>query len=182
MDLVTEIKNGEKISERLNEMGASKSELIKARDIVVDDRVRFQCNHGGCKNYGKLMCPPNVPSISDIRKLLNSYYFGIILQISTAFDKSDKKASADECAVKLHNLVIEGERYAFKLNFPYVLGMIGGPCKLCEKCTVPCPKPESARPSMEAMGIDVLSTTAKVNLSVSFSSEQITWTGLILLN
>jgi predicted metal-binding protein len=46
-----------------------------------------------------------------------------------------------------------------------------------------CAHPFKARPSMEAMGIDVTATTEKAGLEVpSYPIDQsVTWTGLVLL-
>jgi len=45
-----------------------------------------------------------------------------------------------------------------------------------------CRFPFQARPSLEAMGIDVVATLKNVGLSLAFPVQgRVTWTGLILL-
>jgi len=81
-----------------------------------------------------------------------------------------------------------GEKMAFEGGLHFATGLIGGCCRLCEECVAvqgetKCRFPFKARPSMEAMGIDVFSTLEKVGLPVSGLpvKNRVTWTGLILI-
>ena len=65
-----------------------------------------------------------------------------------------------------------------------VWGLIGGNCGLCDICAIqedkPCRRPDEARMSLEAIGIDVLNLLVKLGLDSNFHSDRITWTGCIL--
>lgn len=186
MDFLEQIKKGEEILSLLLDKGASRGKLIKARSIIVDERVRFQCSHSGCSDYKRPMCPPNLPSPEETKKLLGEYTFGLAVQLTKEFpannELSSPKEFADEVGRKLHLLVLEGERYGFSLGFPFAAGLIGGSCKICEKCQTPCKNKEEGRPSLEGMGIDVIETCRAINMEITFKSKEITWTGLILLD
>ena len=90
--------------------------------------------------------------------------------------------------MKLHRLVNKIETTAFKNGYYLAAGFIGGECNLCRECVSPksakpCRHPFEARPSMEAMGIDVIRTCRKAGMPVSLSSrEKVRWTGLVLLD
>ena len=182
MDLMTKLENAKKVldyARGLEKVFAVK--LIETRDIVVDERVRFQCSHSGCREYGKrLMCPPYVPEVNDFKKVLSNYIMGILISVKGSSEDVFRLAGL------LHDAVYSTEKKAFSMGFPFAAGLIGGPCSLCEKCptgeNAKCIKREKARPSMEAMGIDVIKTCKKVGMEIEFKEEEVTWTGLVLLD
>jgi predicted metal-binding protein len=189
MKLLEKFKEAERLLEFAKDCeGVSRVELISARDVVVDERVRFQCSHSGCREYGKrFMCPPYVPEVEEFKKLLSKYLMAIILQVEgqTAGETADEEAK--RLALLLHEAVYRTEKQAFSSGFPFAAGFIGGPCILCEKCPAGdghkyCVRREKARPSMEAMGIDVLKTCEKAGLKIAFMPGKVVWTGMILLD
>jgi predicted metal-binding protein len=189
------IKNHKKtlhtIISLLKEGGSSDVVLINSAGIVVDERVRLKCQVPVCDSYNKnLMCPPYVPSVAEFRETLKCYKKAILLQVSAELNETSASAPTEEVflpARKLHDLVNVGEKEAFTQGFRFAAGFIGGCCRLCDECVAihggtHCRVPFKARPSMEAMGIDVMATVEKVGLPVSFPiSNRVTWTGLILL-
>jgi|Deesub1362A_J573_1020465.scaffolds.fasta_scaffold00908_16 predicted metal-binding protein len=183
--------------------GATQAKVIESSDIVVDRRVRLKCMVPPCTYFGRhLFCPPEFISIDEFEKILKSYKKGLILQIEGELNSTDKapesltqelykqleeETGERDYALQLHKLVNTVEREAFKLGLYYATGFIAGACKLCEECVGPgnghvCRHPFEARPSMEAMGIDVYETLKRAGLSIRFSSpEKVRWTGLVLL-
>jgi len=129
------------------EMGAVDAKAIQARQIAVQEWVRWKCRFG-CDSYGRsLMCPPYSPQPAETRALLRGYKHALLIRV---------KPNG-----KLHDLVLGLERAAFLRGYYAALGLTAGSCKLCEQCNVKegvCLKPQESRPSMEACGIDVFST------------------------
>ena len=89
--------------------------------------------------------------------------------------------------------VLDGlEREALSLGYVFAAAFGGGECRLCEACvaadtgtstTAPCRRPFQARPSMEAVGIDVLATAAAAGLPIRLpATDDPVWTGLLLLD
>ncbi|RLI29107.1 MAG: DUF2284 domain-containing protein, partial [Candidatus Hecatellales archaeon] len=77
---------------------------------------------------------------------------------------------------------LEGE--AVRAGFPWALGLIGGYCCLCEECVGPggkCLHPYEARPSMEALGINVYETCVKAGVPLPSPEEKVLWTGVLLV-
>ena len=90
--------------------------------------------------------------------------------------------------LKLVEIVEAVESAAFKRGMPFAAGLVGGSCVLCERCVgdkflKACRHPFRARPSMEAVGIDVVKTAQNAGLPIHLSSpDNVLWTGLILLD
>jgi predicted metal-binding protein len=184
--------------------GASFSKIVGTRDIVVDKRVRLKCSVPLCSSYGRnLMCPPNLMSVDEFSEVLRLYKHAILIQVETDYDSSDKsgrRLDAKLCEEldrttdsvkwqrKLHKVVNLLETEAFKKGFYLAAGLIGGECSLCDDCVSqgsgkPCRHPFEARPSMEAMGVDVVKTCQKAGMPVRLSSkDKVRWTGLVLLD
>ena len=186
------------------DLGADDAKIIDAKDVVVDRRVRLKCSVPVCASFGEnLMCPPNVMSVDEFSRTKELYEKALILQMEADYDSVDKSGSCldvktcDEIErstntrdweVRLHRLVNRLEAIAFKEGYYLAAGLIGGDCSLCDECVgpdsgEPCRHPFEARPSMEAMGIDVLKTCDNAGLPLSLSSrERVRWTGLVLLH
>ena len=201
-------ESGDPRSERLvaaaKRLGATEAKIVSTEDVVVDKRVRLKCAVPVCADYGRhLLCPPNVMSVDEFSETLRLYKKAIILQVEADVDSSDKSRrhlDKDVCKAverstdvagwerRLHKLVNQVETLAFKEGFYLAAGLTGGSCHLCRECVgvqsgEPCRHPFEARPSMEAMGIDVVKTCKNVGLPLAISSKtKVRWTGLVLLD
>jgi len=177
--------------EFLEKQGATAVRPLPADRIVVDERVRLKCRIPICDSYHRnLMCPPFVMSVGEFRRCLRRYEEAIILQVGEDIAGLDGRHPGPDVfapAGRLHELVNLGEKEAFMAGFRFAAGLIGGCCRLCEVCVAAaggmnCRFPFRARPSLEAMGIDVVATVAAAGLSLAFPvRERVVWTGLILL-
>jgi predicted metal-binding protein len=79
------------------------------------------------------------------------------------------------------------EAEAFKMGYRFAAAFAGGDCVLCDVCAgangQPCSHPFEARPSMEAVGIDVVATAAAAGLAIEMpADEHPRWTGLLLID
>ncbi len=199
-------KTGDSYTDLVNEakrLGATSAKLISARDIVLDERVRLKCIAPRCENYDRhLLCPPNLMSVSEFRKIIELYNRAVLLQLESDLNSLDRsksgltgnltkalarKAPHLDWERRLHEIVNGVERLAFKRGHYLAAGLIGSDCSLCDECVgigdVACRHPFEARPSMQAMGIDVIRTCKNAGLSIVFSSEKnVKWTGLVLID
>ena len=184
--------------------GATKAKVIPVRSIVVDERVRLKCLVPLCDNYGKhLLCPPNVMSIDEFRRTLKSFKHAPLLQIESdedSLDKSTRHLDGELCTdlekatgtrrfeKKLMQLVEAMEAFAFKKGFYLAAGLGGSECVLCKICvgqgsSEPCRHPFRARPSSQALGIDVIRTCERAGMPIRLSSDRkVRWTGIVLLD
>lgn len=185
------------------ELGANEAKIVGTKDVVVDKRVRLKCAVPLCADYDRhLLCPPNLMSVDEFSDVLRLYKWAIIVQMVADTDSSDKspqpldrrlsrklELSTDSAKWerKLHKIINELETVAFKSGYYLAAGFIGGNCSLCRECVGPgreksCRHPFEARPSMEAMGIDVVRTCKNADLPIHLSSEtNVRWTGMVLL-
>lgn len=180
-------KTLEKIIASLKNRGISRGKVIQVQDIVVDERVRLKCQIPLCDSFNRnLMCPPRLPSVDEFRRALSGFSLALLIQLSADLEEP---RDAFRHAKRLHELVNVGEKEAFDAGFRFATGLIGGCCRLCDECVAATPAgstacrfPFKARPSMEAMGIDVVATVETAGWSSSFPvTDRVTWTGLILV-
>lgn len=176
------------------ERGATEAKIIPAREIVVDERVILKCQVPLCKEYGRhLLCPPHSPSLAQFREALKKYSRALLIQLRTPKDQLSTKSEESlkdaiyARANELHEIVNGVEKLAQELDLTFAAGFIGGACKLCEPCVgvksgKPCKYPFKARPSMEAVGIDVHLTAQRAGLGFSPDIDnEVVWNGLVLL-
>jgi len=193
------------------ELGVSNARAFDAKDVVVDERARMKCQVPLCDDYGvNLMCPPNVMPVADFVRILSKYRSAILIQVGcpmpedmlqlieselgnvanlyqnktfiTSYNKSFTPVKK-----KIHEIVHSVESAAFSMGYTFATGFIAGSCRLCAECVVPgsnepCRHPFRARPSIEAMGIDVATTAANAGLPFDIPPKETTiWNGLILI-
>ncbi len=200
-------KSDHRVSSLIKEakrLGATDAKAISARDIFVDERVRLKCLVPLCQNYGRhLMCPPDLLPMDAFRRILEAYHRAILVQLESDVDSVDKSrgrldrkmarrlertTGAHMAERRLHAIINDLEAVAFKKGFYLAAGLIGSECLLCEECVgradaKACRHPFRARPSMQALGIDVIKTSRKAGLPVELSSNsEVRWTGLLLLD
>jgi len=180
------------LEEAAREEGADRAKVLPAREIVIDERVRLKCLVPLCPNYGRnLMCPPNLPSVEESRRIIRLYQWALLLQVqgpTSEKGEGPEKAVVYQYADKLHRVVNSLERRLQGMGYLLAAGLIGGSCRLCDECVgqgsrEPCRHPFRARPSIEAMGINVAATAAKAGWGIAPLplGREVVWTGLILL-
>jgi predicted metal-binding protein len=187
--------------------GAMRAKIIDTKLITVDERVQLKCRYPPCINYGKnLMCPPYTPTAKEFEGIVRKYKNAMLIQLDVPIPnavkarikkanvklvKMTKEGELDDINAKfiedwkkIHALVSNIERESFKYGYYLSLGLVIGNCRLCDTCDlqVPCKHPYEARPSMEAMGIDVFKTAKNAGLGFEWNSKTtITYNGLILI-
>lgn len=101
-----------------------------------------------------------------------------------AIDCEDDIVAAQNAFARLMTAL---ETEAFKLGYRFAAAFAGGDCALCPACVAVddgvCRHPFEARPSMEAVGIDVVATARAAGLDVELpAAERACWTGLLLVD
>lgn len=170
----------ERYKQKAIELGASQAESIPARWVEVDERVRLKCYVSRCPNYGQCSyCPPYTPEPEFMRQAFSRFSWAVVFRNNvvpvedyadiTRFSprgaKHGKKSS--EIAGKIETL-------AFADGYYLAMGFSCGSCRdsLCGSmlCQVldsgRCRFPYKARPSMEAVGIDVYGLVTKVGWEI----------------
>ncbi len=161
------------------ELGAADAKIIKADQIVIDERVRLKCTIPRCLRAGESPnCPPYVPDLDFIRKAFSRYTYAILLKTHAepvedyVPGKVKDREGVDKTLLfhqKSGKIIYEIERLAYGRGYYLALGLGGGSCKdyLCRGLVCQfldsgrCRFPLRSRPAMEAMGIDVVDIIAK---------------------
>jgi predicted metal-binding protein len=170
-------------------LGADRAAPLPARAVMVDERVNLKCRVPLCSHYGvNLMCPPNAPTAAETRAALARYSDTLVVQqdmpmTQAAAYEERLRESQNEFA----RLMTALEAEAFRMGYRFAAAFAGGDCVLCDVCAgadgQPCNHPFEARPSMEAVGVDVVATAAAAGLAVELPAhEHPRWTGLLLID
>jgi predicted metal-binding protein len=191
---------------RAEELGASQAIPLPAKDVVVDERVLLKCIAPLCAHYGRdFLCPPNVLPVSRFKEILERYHRTILIkvdipsasQVNSPGGKEGKQSqlprekhedSFKTSKMKLYEIIGQLEATCLEKGYYLAAGLVAGSCSLCEECVgvgsgLPCRHPFQARPSMEAMGIDVLATAEKAGLHLDFAQDMgRSWIGLLLVD
>lgn len=199
------------LAERAVQLGARAAQPLSARAVVTDPRVTLKCRVPLCAGYGRnLMCPPFAPTVAEFAATLSRYTMALVVQQPIALSATDVARryggkSLDELSLSpdyqsvlaasqntLDDILTTLEGEALALGYAFAAGFGGGECRLCEACVAaqtgtstrePCRKPFLARPSMEAVGVDVLTTAAAAGLPIQMpATDDPVWTGLLLLD
>ncbi len=153
--------------------------------LVPGERIRAYCLENKCGSYGNnYMCPPHIGTLEEIRTRLKNYERGVLLQYSKDIDVRADRKGVIRTKLDFHRKILEMEGLLKKGRTGEVWGLIGGNCGLCRTCRIqvdkPCRHPDKARPSLEAIGVDVLGLLDKLGLDNKFHEDKITWTGCVL--
>lgn len=139
---------------------------ISGNDVQVRQWVRFKCMFG-CDSYGKnACCPPEVPSVAECRELFGEYDHILVLRLSVKLaDPTDREEWSRNKNLELLSL----ERDVFLSGHHQALLLFMDECRLCEECPgtrAKCRKPFMARPSAEALAVDVFATARGAGFSL----------------
>ena len=168
--------------------GVDRAACVSARDIVVDERVRWKCRYPVCFGYGTSpLCPPNTPPVDECERVIHSFRHAIVFQRGVPvedFTGEDWRSKAGKHFIR-HNVVCnQAEAWANSMGYRQAVSLGGGPCAglVSGRCTgLPfgqdgstdsgtadracavfqgkgCRSFLKVRPAMEAMAIDVIGT------------------------
>lgn len=165
----------EKYKEKALELGASRTTIVSAEQIPVDERVTLKCQIPRCFGYGaSAHCPPNTLKPAELNDLLNKYNWAVFFIKDVppeviVRDRATIKERVDAYQ-EVFNIVNEIESNAFYDGHYLAFGFAAGSCRhtLCgqqKTCQAMegnrCRFALKSRPSMEAVGIDVFKMVAR---------------------
>jgi predicted metal-binding protein len=173
------LKDLERYKEKAFELGAANVEIMKTEKIPVDERVPLKCQIPRCFGYGtSVHCPPYAMKPDELRKHLRNYQWAIFFIRNLPTELLLKEATDKERIVafqSIYEIVKSIESMAFYEGHYLAFGLGAGSCRrtFCgqhETCSAlegkSCRFGLVARPSMEAVGIDVYKMTAEVGWDI----------------
>ena len=101
---------------------------------------------------------------------------------------TDYMQALRDSQIKLYETISQIESICFAEGYRFTAGLGVGGCPFCNECVgpqsgLPCRYPFKARPSMDALGIDVVTTAKRVGIPVDFTPNGArSWVALILVD
>jgi len=150
--------------------GAAETKIIDPRRVLTGAWVRMKCQYGS-KHFGtSWCCPPHSPTAPETRQVLDGFTRGIILRFRAAGDDYLPKL------IEFHDGIRDMETDLFMAGYYKAFAYLSGHCMLCQQCSLKnnaaCIKPDRARPSMEASGIDVFGTVRDAGFEIHPISQR----------
>ncbi len=153
------------------EHGIDDFKWIQPRDIITAQWVRMKCVFG-CNEYGKTAtCPPNVPSVDDCRRFFDEYRTAAVFHFQNAMKKPEDR---HKWTKKVNRSLLKLERAVLLSGYEKTFLLFMDSCSFCTECPGVrqlCKHSESARPSPEAMGVDVFSTVKPLGFPIEILSD-----------
>lgn len=140
-------------------------------DIIVSNWVRMKCKFG-CPDYGRIAaCPPNTLSVSECREFFSEYTDIAIFHLGKKLDSIDER---HDLVRDFDNKLLELEKEVFLAGNVKTFLLFAGSCSLCKECAnlrEECKQPYHARPTAEAMAVDVFSSVRNVGYPIEVLKE-----------
>lgn len=166
---------------RIEELeGVDRAAIVSAKDIIVDEKVRWKCKYPVCFGYGTSpLCPPNTPPVDECERVIHSFRYAIVFQLGVPVEDFTGEDWARKAGkhFRLNNSVTnQVEAWANSMGYRQAVSLQGGPCTGLEGCRAKSRDSEDTgpwcavlqgkrcrsflrvRPAMEAMAIDVIGT------------------------
>jgi predicted metal-binding protein len=169
----------ERYRQKAIELGASKAKIVRVTEIPVEDAVVVKCRIPRCAGFGMCAhCPPHAPKPAEFRDYLQGYDSAVffVRDLATELllrDRGDKERrsayrSIYDIVSRLESTAFyDGHYLAFGLGAGSCRTIFCGPDKACQALDgEACKFALMARPSMEAVGINVYKMTATAGWDV----------------
>jgi predicted metal-binding protein len=144
---------------------------LDPRDIVVAEWVRMKCLYG-CREYGRnAACPPNAPPVDACARFFREYRRAAVFHFVKRVDRPEDRHPWSR---KLNLELLKLEQDVFKAGFVKAFLLFFDSCGVCLECAAArtaCKEPKLARPTADAMAVDVFSTVRKIGFPIQVLSE-----------
>jgi predicted metal-binding protein len=144
---------------------------INPQNIIVSEWVRMKCMFG-CGEYGKnACCPPNTPPVDECKSFFREYGEGVVFHFEKKLEKPEER---HEWTRKINERLLRLEREVFLAGNQKAFLLFMDSCGICKSCAeerAKCANKKSARPTPEAMAVDVFSTVRKLGYPIEVLSD-----------
>ncbi len=151
--------------------GYSDYKWLDPREIVVAQWVRMKCMFG-CPDYGKnASCPPHVPAVTDCELFFREYKKAAVFHFRKSFAQPEDRHAWTR---RVNRGLLELERAVFLSGHHRAFLLFMDTCGFCSPCAGnrrECKEPRAARPTPEAMAVDVFSTVRKTGYSIEVLTD-----------
>lgn len=144
---------------------------MDAADIVTAEWVRMKCRYG-CGEYGRnAVCPPNAPPVEECARFLREYKRCAVFHFAKTVDRPEERHAWSR---KLNLELVRLEQELFRSGFVKAFLLPFDSCGICLECPgarAACKEPKLARPSPDALGIDVFTTVRRIGYPIEVLSD-----------
>jgi predicted metal-binding protein len=151
--------------------GFSDYRWIDPASIVVAQWVRMKCLYG-CPNYGKsAVCPPHTPAVAECERFFREYKTAAVFHFEKAVDRPEDR---HDWSRGINLRLLDMEREVFLGGYVKAFLMFMDTCAACAACSESrstCKDPKRARPSADAMAVDVYSTVLRAGYPIEVLSD-----------
>jgi predicted metal-binding protein len=144
---------------------------IEPQNVVVSHWVRMKCTFG-CKEFGRnAACPPNVPSVAECRQFFDEYGSGAVFHFAKAVARPEDRHAWSR---QVNQQLLKLERDVFLAGCRKAFLLFMDSCGVCADCVgvrAECKSPQSARPTPEAMAVDVFATVRSLGYPIEVLTD-----------
>ncbi len=144
---------------------------LDPRAIVVAQWVRLKCMFG-CREYGRnACCPPSVPTVPECRQFFDEYSTSAVFHFEKSVDAPEDR---HEWSRGVNANLVALERAVFLAGYQKAFLLYMDSCGRCKECAggrEECKDPRAARPTPEAMAVDVFSTVRRIGYSIDVLTD-----------
>lgn len=141
------------------------------RSYVVAEWVRMKCRFG-CPEYGRTAsCPPAVPSVEDCRRFFRDYRQSAVFHFEKKVEDPQQRFSWTR---DINKKLLQLERDVFLGGHEKAFLLFLDSCNLCRNCSglrESCKLPKMARPTPEALAVDVFATVRRLGYPIQVLSD-----------
>jgi predicted metal-binding protein len=155
-----------KFKEVFKKHGYTDYKWIHPKQIVVAQWARMKCVFG-CKNYGKCgTCPPNTPSVAEIKEFVREYRTCVVFRFTKRVARPEDRFAWTR---QVNSKLLKLEREIFLSGYYKAFLLFMDSCNLCASCPgirQLCNNPKMSRPTPESMAMDVFATVRKIGYPI----------------
>jgi predicted metal-binding protein len=144
---------------------------LDPKDIVVAQWVRMKCIYG-CVEYGRTAtCPPQAPPVGDCERFFREYRRAVVFHFEKKVDRPEDRHAWSR---KLDLALLKLEQEVFMAGFVKAFLIFFDSCNLCLECSgtrTGCKEPKLARPTADALGVDVFTTVRALGYPIEVLSD-----------
>lgn len=154
----------EELKRNALELGANDAKIISTDIIAIQDEIIELCQEPLCEGFGtSINCPPYAMKPAEFREEIKQYQHAILFKTDVS-PETLLSENRHEAFGKIHEIVTQLESLSIQGGYSESRGLAAGSCKpvFCPdyECQAlidgaSCRYDDLARPSMEALGINV---------------------------
>ena len=139
---------------------------IDPKRIVVAQWVRLKCMFG-CSEYGRTAtCPPITPSVPECERFFREYETAVLFHFAKAVAQPEERFQWTQ---SVSRELLKLERAVFLAGYRKAFLLFMDSCPLCPECVptrAQCRDPFAARPTPEALAVDVFATVKQYGFPI----------------